>query len=126
MIANQLEQVGISAQCRNSLLKCHKLLNAFEKELKQPLKSGTEPKLCEEMNQLLHDVSVKRKEESASKIETAKAKKDAKAVKKTKERIATEVEAGKVIREASLTTMKRKRGKCITLPRPTYANTMFI
>ena len=52
-IATQLEQVGISAQWKSSQLKCHKLLDDYDKELKQPLKSGTEPKLCEEMNQLL-------------------------------------------------------------------------
>ena len=111
MIATELQKVGITALWRSSQVKCMKLLDAYEKGLRQPLKSGTEPKLCDELNQLLQDVSAKRNEESERHMESAKAKKDSISTKKSKEKVASDVQACKDITEASMITMKRSRGK---------------
>ena len=121
LIATQLEKVGITAQWRSSQIKCLKLLDDYEKELRQPLKSGTEPELCTELNQLLQDVSTKQKEEVERHTEIAKAKKESKGTKKSREKTATDFQAGKEIREASLITMKRNSGKHVLLPRSTSA-----
>ena len=110
-ITTELQKVGITAFTRSLQVKCTKLLDDFDKGLKRPLKSGTEPKVCDEMNQLLQDVSEKRKEEKERHLESAKAKKVSVPVKKSKERVISDVQAGKEIREASMITMKRSRGK---------------
>ena len=115
-IGTELEKVGIEAQWRSSQLKCVRLLDDYEKDLRQPLKSGTEPELCIELNQLLQDVSAKRKEESERHAENDRAKKQSKVMKKRKEKTVSEVQAGKNIREASLMTMKRTAGRCSYYP----------
>ena len=82
--------------------------------------------LCVELDQLLQDVSAKRKEESERQAVVVKCQTGAKVVKKSKEKIATDIQAGKDIREASMMTMNRDKSKRSISPRSCCGNTTFI